>query len=572
MKAKRCPTCGRSYIDDSLSFCLEDGAPLVFDEPEPETAIFSGGVAAEAPTRDLPGGPQTGDHPAAMSTAQHSLVVRKRSVLAAAAIAVLALGGLFAYFYAVGPGKQIDSIAVMPFANASGNPDLEYLSDGITESLINSLTRVPDLSVKARSSVFTYKGKEVSPQQVAEELSVEAVLNGRVIQRGDAVTLNLELVEAATGNQLWGEQYNRKLSDLTALQSEIARDVSAKLHTRLTGTDEQRVAKNYTENAEAYQLYLKGKYHWNRRTRPDILNSIEYFRQAVEMDPNYALAYSGLAEAYILLPAYAGQDPQAAYTSARTAAARALELDNTLAEAHAALAVVLSEYDWNFAEAERNFRRAIELNPNYATAHHWYAEFLMVMGRFPEALTEIRQAQEMDPLSLIINGIHGLVLGLNGQHDEAFAQLQRTVEMDPNFTRTHIFLAEIYQNVGQYEEAANELHKVSLLSGMPEEQVAESRKQVLDAYRRDGPKGYYRMMAGFLEERLKAREAGNPPPVTVVAANWLQAGDKEKAYRLLEEGLRRRDPSMLRLRGPVFDPIKGEERYQAIVKRVGLPE
>jgi TolB-like protein/Flp pilus assembly protein TadD len=571
MKPKRCPTCGRTYIDETLSFCLEDGAPLVYHDSgaEPATAIFPGTVTGEAPTRQMPA---TADHPIAQPTEEHALGRSKRLWIAAAVVALLIAGGAFAYFYGIGGGRRIDSIAVMPFANASGNPDLEYLSDGITESLINSLTRVPNLSVKARSSVFTYKGKDVSPQQVAKDLAVEAVLNGRLVQRGDAVTLNLELIEAATGNQLWGEQYNRKLSDLTSLQSEIARDVSAKLHTRLTGTDEQRVTKNYTQNPEAYQLYLKGKYHWNRRSRADILKSIDYFRQAVEMDPNYALAYSGLAEAYILLPAYAGQDPQAAYTSARTAAARALELDNTLAEAHAALAVVLSEYDWNFAEAERSFRRAIDLNPNYPTAHHWYAEFLMSMGRMPEALTEIRRAQEMDPLSLIINGIYGIVLGLNDQHDEAFAQLQRTLEMDPNFARTHIFLAELYQDVGRFEEAANEFHKVSVLSGMPESQVAEAHKRVLDAYRREGPKGYYRVMAGLLEERLKAREAGNPPPVTVVAANWLRAGDKERAYQLLEEGLRRRDPTMLRLRDPVFDPIKDEERFRDIARRVGMPD
>ena len=571
MKPKKCPTCGRTYIDETLSFCLEDGAPLVYHDSgaEPATAIFPGTVTGESPTRQMP---PTADHPVAQPTEEHALGRSKHLWIGAAVVALLIAGGAFAYFYGIGGGRRIDSLAVMPFTNASGNPDLEYLSDGITDSLINSLTRVPNLSVKARSSVFTYKGKDVSPQQVAKDLAVEAVLNGRLVQRGDAVTLNLELIEAATGNQLWGEQYNRKLSDLTTLQSEIARDVSAKLHTKLTGTDEQRVTKNYTQNPEAYQLYLKGKYHWNRRSRADILKSIDYFRQAVDRDPNYALAYSGLAEAYILLPAYAGQDPQAAYTSARTAAARALELDNTLAEAHAALGVVLSEYDWNFAEAERSFRRAIELNPNYATAHHWYAEFLIAMGRMPEALTEIRRAKELDPLSLIINGIYGIVLGLNDQHDEAFAQLQRTVEMDPNFARTHIFLAELYQDVGRYEEAANELHKVSVLSGMSEPQVAEAHKQVLDAYRREGPKGYYRVMAGFLEERRKAREAGNPPPVTVVAANWLRAGDKERAYQLLEEGLRRRDPTMLRLRDPVFDPIKGEERFREIARRVGMPD
>lgn len=544
----------------------------MFDDREPETAIFPGGAAGESPTRNMPGGPQTGDHATAKPTAEYSFSSKKNLVFAAVAVAILVAGGAFAYFYVVGRDRRIDSIAVMPFANASGNLELEYLSDGITESLINSLTRVPNISVKARSSVFTYKGRDVTPQQVAKDLSVEAILNGRLVQHGDAVALNLELIDAATGNQLWGEQYNRKLSDLTALQSEIARDVSAKLHTRLTGTDKQRVAKNYTENAEAYQLYLKGKYHWNRRSRVDILKCIEYFQQAAELDPNYALAYSGLAEAYILLPAYAGQDPQAAYTSARTAAARALELDPALSEAHAALGVILSEHDWNFAEAERSFRRAIDLNPNYPTAHHWYAEFLMAMGRSPEALTEIRRAQDLDPLSLIINGMHGVMLRLNGRYDEAFAQLKRTLEMDPNFVRTHIYLAETYQDVGRYEEAADEFHKVAEMNGAPAAQVEAARVRVIAAYRQEGPKGYFRAMAEHLEAVSKLRQAGNPPPATVVAAFWLQAGEKAKAYELLEAGLERRDPEMLRLADPKFDPIRGEERFRKIVRQVGMPD
>ena len=569
MKAKRCPTCGRSYIDERLSFCLVDGAPLVFDDREPETAVFPGG-AGEAPTRDLPGVPQTGDHAAAKLTAEYSLSARKNLILAAAALAILVGGGAFAYFYGIWQGRQIDSIAVMPFVNASGNPDLEYLSDGITESLINSLTRVPDLSVKARSSVFTYKGKEVSPQQVAKDLAVEAVLNGRVVQRGDAVTLNLELVEAATGNQLWGEQYNRKLADLTALQSEIARDVSQKLHTKLTGAEQQQVAKNHTQNTEAYQLYLKGKFHWNKRSREDIFKSIGYFRQAVDKDPNFALAYSGMAEAYVLLPMYAGDSPQAAYTSARTAALRALELDNTLAEAHTALAIISSEFDWNFAEAEKRFRRAIELNPNYPTARQFYAEFLLVMARFPEALAEIRRAQDLDPLSLIINGMHGVILRLNGRHAEAIEQLKRTIEMAPNFPRSHVFLAEVYQELGRFEDAAEELRKVAILNGWHEAQVEAAHRRVMDAYRQEGPKGYFRVMAGFFEERRQMREASSPPPITVIAAYWLRAGDKEKAYALLEDGLSLRDPNMLRIGDPMFDPIRSEPRFQEIMKRIGL--
>jgi tetratricopeptide (TPR) repeat protein len=234
--------------------------------------------------------------------------------------------------------------------------------------------------------------------------------------------------------------------------------------------------------------------------------------------------------------------------------------------------VVLSEYDWNFAEAERSFRRAIDLNPNYPTAHHWYGEYLMAVGRFPEALTEIRRAQDLDPLSLIINGMHGVMLRLNGRHDEAFVQLKRTTEMDPNFVRTHIYLAELYQDMGRYEDAADEFYKVASLNGAPAAQVDVARQGVIDAYRREGPKGYFRTMAAHFEAVSNLRQAGNPPPVTVVAACWLHAGEKDRAYELLEEGLKRRDPEMLRVRDPRFNTIKDEERFREIVRRIGLPD
>src|SRR5437667_2817290 len=297
----------------------------------------------------------------------------------------------------------IQSIAVLPFTNASGNSDVDYLSDGITESLINSLSQIPNLSVKARSTVFHYKGKDVTPQQAGSELSVQAVLNGRVMQHGDQLTLSLELVDARTGDQIWGEQYNRKTTDLAALQSEIARDVSNKLRTKLSGAEEQRVTKSYTANAEAYQLYLKGRFYWNKRTIDDFNRAIPNFQQAIDKDPNYALAYSGLADSYALLAVFGVVPPKDLMPQARAAATKSLALDDSLAEAHASLGEIMAYYDWDFSGAEREFRRAIDLNPNYATAHQWLAEEISVLRGHEEALAEIRRALELDPLSLIIN-------------------------------------------------------------------------------------------------------------------------------------------------------------------------
>ena len=324
---------------------------------------------------------------------QHKSAADDLSILFLAVIAV----GLWLLRSPSATTAQIDSIAVMPFVNESGNTEIEYLSDGITESLINSLSQIPKLSVKARSSVFTYKGKVVSSQQVAKDLTVQAIINGRVLQRGDQVLLSVELVDARTGNQLWGDQYNRRMTDLLSLQSEIARDVSSKLKSRLTGIEEQKIAKNYTANTEAYQLYLRGKFYWNKRTPADIRKGVEYFQQAIDKDPTYALAYAGLAEGYIVFASYGVELPREAFPKARAAALKAMELDASLAEAHNALAAVKSNYEWSFDEAEAEWKRTIALNPNYATAHHWYGEHLLSMGREVEALAELKRAQETGP-------------------------------------------------------------------------------------------------------------------------------------------------------------------------------
>jgi len=513
--------------------------------------------------------------PTHLSSAEYIVSEIKHHKRAAVIVSFIALATIALSLWLVRSSSpastQIDSIAVMPFVNATGNTEIDYLSDGITESLINSLSQIPKLSVKARSSVFSYKGKEISPQQLAKDLSVQAVLNGRVLQRGDQLLLSLELVDARTGNQLWGDQYTRRMTDLLSLQSEIARDVSSKLKSRLTGADERKIAKNYTENTEAYQLYLRGRYHWNKRTENDIRKSVEYFQQAIDKDPTYAMAYAGLAEGYILFSAYNVEPPGAAYSKARAAAQKAIEIDETLAEGHNALAAIKSSYDWKFDEAEVEWHRTIALNPNYATAHQWYGEHLLYMGRADEALTEIKRAQELDPLSLIINAILGVAYRETGHVDKAIEQLKKTLEMDPNFGRTHVILAETYQREEMFEEAINEYTKLMTIMGMSPEDVSRFSGVVKEAYKTSGPKGYWRTMAELSSTYIK-QKLGHGAPLTVSAGFWARAGDTEKAFALLEKAYEEHGEDILILKDQRFDPIKSDPRYKDLVRRVGLPQ
>ena len=570
---KQCPTCRRAYADETLNYCLDDGASLVYAGAgdEPATAVLPPAATSpgEAPTVNYD--PRGNSSAAAELLPAAARPSSNRNMLlyaiGAAGLAVVLVVVGYIYYPRTSAATQIESIAVMPFQNASGNADIEYLSDGITESLINSLSRLPKLAVKARSSVFTYKGKDTTPRQVAKDLSVQAILNGRVTQRGDQLLLSLELVDAATGNQIWGEQYVRKATDLTSLQSEIARDVSNKLRSKLSGADEQSLAKDYTENTEALQMYLRGKFHWNKRTRNDLLKSVEYFHQAVEKDPSYALAWAGLAEAYILLPQYAGESPHVGYPKGKAAALRAMELDNSLAEPHAVLATIMNEYEWKFDAAEEEYRRAIELNPNYATGHHWYAEYLLSRGRLDEALAEMRRARELDPLSLIINGLLGIIMQLNGQTDEAVEQLKKTVALDPTFPRGYLFLAQVYEAKGMFNEAADEFGKLSGLVGVPPEEGAKAVTSLKQAFKTQGARGYYRRLAEILSER---GQTSAPPPASVIAGYWVMGGETDKAIAILEEALARREPEMVRIAGPVFDPIKSDPRYKDIVRRMNV--
>ena len=441
------------------------------------------------------------------------------------------------------------------------------MSDGITESLIDSLSRLPHLSVKARSSVFRYKGKNIEPLQVASELSVQAILNGRVVQRGDDLTLYLSLVDGRNGNQLWGEQYNRKLTDLVTLQSEIANDVSSKLRMRLSGVDKEKLAKNYTQNAEAYQAYLKGRYYWNKGVAPGYERSRDYFQQAIDLDPSYALAHSGLALYYSYAAANGLLPPDENWPKAEAAANKALALDETLAESYNPLAAVKLYYYRDWPAAERYFRRGIELDPNYAEIQNHYALCLSLFGRNEEALTEIQRAVELEPLSLRVNLSRAMILFFMRQYDRAIDQFHKTLELEPNFAGAHEWLGDAYEQKGMHREAIAAWAKALTLSGEGEQASILER-----AYAASGFEMAVRALAQKKLERLNEKTGrGDYVPAIEYVTAYTRLGDKEQAFAWLTKAVAERNRLALEIKvNPIFDSLRSDPRFTDLVGRVGL--
>lgn len=472
-------------------------------------------------------------------------------------------------------GQPINSVAIMPFSFASSDPkvladpDKEYLSDGITESLINNLSHLPDLKVIASASVFRYKGQQTDPQKVAQELSVQAIVTGRIMQRGDALSIRVALVDARDGRHLWGEQYERKLSELAAAQSDLARQIAQHLRPALTSDRQNELTKRYTENSEAYQLYLKGRYFLNKRTQDGFNKAIEYFNQSIDLDPNYAQAYAGLADAYSLLADYRFVPPQEAVPKARAAATKALQMDDTLAEAHTSLAFILGNYDWDWAGAEKEIRRAIELNPNYALAHHWYATmYLSLMRRHQEALAEISRARELDPLSIIINADLGLVLYNARQYDQAIEQYRKTVEMDPNFVRVHDYLQFAYEMKGMYEAAIGEIQQARTLATGNAELAARFAEELRKGYAASGPKGYWQVLLDRAIERSKLSYI-SPFYLGVL---YSQVGQNDRAFEMLEKAYQEHGSLMSGIQvAPRIDPLRSDPRFKDLVRRMKFP-
>jgi len=462
------------------------------------------------------------------------------------------------------PSKTIDSLLVLPFVNASGDPEMEYLSDGITEAIMNSLAQFPKLRVLPRNTAFRYKGREADAQGVGRELNVRAVLTGRVMQRGDALIVSAELMDVAQEAQLWGERYNRKLDDIFEVQAEVARQISEKLRLRLTPEEKKRLAKQPTHNREAYQLFLKAQYFANKWTPEGLRQGMAYARQAIEADPGYAAAYAWIAFTYGNLATFGTLPPSEAAPKAKAAALRALEIDESLADAHTALGALQAYYEWDLRGAERSLKRALELNPNYAWAHYYYGYWLLITGGHDEALAEMHRSVELDPLSVNFSSSLGYLFYLLRDYDRALEQLQKTLELDPKFILAHLGLGRVYSEKGMHEEGIRESEEAVRLSG-----GAPYSKASL---------GLSLAKAGQLDEAHKILEELKRQPKQeniadhLVPALHATLGEKDEAFAILERAYEKHNVWLVYLSTPSFDSLRDDPRFADLCRRIGLPQ
>lgn len=466
--------------------------------------------------------------------------------------------GIGSYLYSTrGSSSQIESIAVMPFANETGDPNLEYLSDGMTVSVISSLSKLPGLSVKARTSVFRYKGTKTEISTIGRELGVRALLNGRLAQRGENITLFVELIEPVSERILWSNTYHRTRTTLVSLQEDIARDLSLNLNRTHSTAQQQGHSKSDTSVPEAYEFYLRGRYHWNRREPDDLRRSIDYFDQAVALDPNYARAYTGIADAYAVYYDSTGNYPAEKQAAAKEAVLKALSLDDLLAEAHASLGLILyNSYD--FSGAERELSRAIELDPNYAAAHHWYGNLLGALGRFDEMLTEHRRAMELEPLSPLMTGVYGVGLAWARRYEESLVELNRSLELDPHRSGAYFALGFAYEGVGDHLKAVDHFARAEEMRGK-----GKAAAKMRTAFADNGWQGFQRAL---VDPQIMPWSYGR-------ARRYAWLGEKDRAFELLNEALEKREPRLRNIKiDPYFDGLREDPRYIELMRRIGFPQ
>ena len=470
--------------------------------------------------------------------------------------AIVIVAGAVAYFAVSGAKpKPIDSVAVLPFMNSNGGQNADSLSDNVTERIINSLSRLPGLRVMSYSSVFRYKGQTVDPKTVGRELGVRAVLTGRVVQRGDGLTISVELVDASDNSHIWGQPYNRKFADALLVQEEISKDISDKLRLELSGEERKKL--------EAYQLYLKGRYYWSKRTAEGLTQGVDYFEKAIANDPSYAPAYAGLADCYNMLVIYSRFSPNEGFPKARDAAVRALEIDDSLAEAHTSLAFVKFRFEWQWAEADREFNRAIELNPNYASAHQWYSNYLAAMGRVREALAEAKRTQELDPLSLITNTHQGFIFYFAKQYDAAIERCKKAIELDPNFFAAHRYVGLAYAQKGMYDDAIAEFQKAVSLSGGSGLMKAE----LANVYGVAGKRAEAEQILEELKQSARQRSGSG----YLFALIYAGLGDTDKAFESLEQAYEERAEFLVYLNvDPRMQGLRSDPRFADLIRRMGL--
>lgn len=573
---KRCPQCHRVEIDDALVFCRVDGTSLVSDSlvndseagtvrlntPSGNADVATGILS---PTTNTASNRSTGPTtvlPTQLSTnATRKLTNRtlqRNLVIVLIALVVVGIG-LSLYFYFSRRASPIESIAVMPFVNASGNADFEYLSDGMTETLITSLSQLQNLNVKPRSSVFRYKGKEINPQTIGNELNVQAVLNGRVTQRGQDLSLFVELIDVGLDKVVWSQQYNRKQNDLVTLQTDIARDVSTRLTSELSGADEAKVTKTYTTNPEAYQLYLQGKYYHSKYNEDSYQKAIDHYQQAINIDPNYALAYLGIAEVYNNASDWY-LAPTVAMPKAKAAVLKAIELDNTLAQAHHELGILIFWYDWDWAAAEREMKRAVELDANYTM----YGLYLAAMGNREEAIRAQELTNRHSPLDLQFGmDLSGIYLAA-GRVDQSIEQSRKTIELDPNYWGGYQELGLALLRNKQFPEAIAAMEKSRSLDKNP------SVSGYLGfAYATAGNKADAQRVLEEMIEQSKQRYV----PAYSIAIIYAGMNDKEQAFEWLNKAFADRSFYIALLNfEQTLDNLRPDPRFKELLRRANLPQ
>jgi serine/threonine protein kinase/TolB-like protein len=535
-----------------------------------QTSFASSGTASAAAelasgvTRGSGSGSSVAISPALAKPAS----VRKYWVAAVVVFLIAAAAGTW-YWRGKASTAQIGSIAVIPFANVGGGADTDLLSDGLTESLIASLAHVPDLKVKSRNSVFRYKGKEVDVEKVGKELTVDALLTGRVVQRGDTIQVSADLTNVQDNTEIWGGQYERRASDIISLQQQIAGDIAGKLRTKMSGAEKQQVAKQGTQNPEAYQLYVKGRYYWNKRTGADIRTAISYFNQAIDKDPNYALAYAGVADAYAIISAYGTGDPADFFSKAVAAAKKALELDPTLARPHADLGLAKMQFFWDFSGGEAEFRKAFELDPSDATAHQWFSQSLSYIGgRAQESIDEGNRAHEFDPLSPIIAYAQADAYNFDRQFDKAIEMDKKVIAENPSFGVAHLGLALAYSGQHKYPQVIQEYQAYAQLAG--DKNYAEYAAALDAGFRSGGwPNAAHKAIDVLLAQR-KARTNFLAP--YQIAGLYADIGDKDRAFEWLNIAYQERCNWLVFLRVDFgFDSLRSDPRYAELVGKVGFP-
>jgi len=488
--------------------------------------------------------------------------IDRRRYFAAIALAALVVA-ITGSVYFNKNDRAIESIAVLPFVNADGNQETEYLADAVTETLINDLLRLSSLTIRPRPSVFRYKGREIDPRAAGRELQVEAVLTGQAAVRGDEIIISLQLIAVGENRQLWGARYQRRLADLLTLQTEVAREVSENLRQRLPHEAQPPPAKRSPNNIEAYLAYSYGRHFWNKRTKEGFEKAIQHFNQAIAIDPNYALAYSGLADCHLSRASYGLSSPEEGFKKAKAAAKRALAIDDTLAEAHTSLAHIAWLHEWNWAEAERGFKLAIDLDPNYQTAHQWYAVYLSAMARHEEALATIRRAQAIDPLSTVTGLTVARILYYSRQYDQAIEQCVKVLEMYPEINKDNYWLRMAYEQRGLYDKAFEEALKIAVTRGMRPEVISTFK----EAYAASGWTGYWRK-----HREMMGKAAGTKPASSYfIAGIYARLGDHDEALRWLQNAYDQHSDSLTMLKvDPVFDGLRSDPRFNKLLRDIGL--